>query len=61
MVRETFEEVGITPTEYDMTAFIKFDTDYKGERVYIDMYVYNVTAFEGKEMRQMRCCHSGST
>ncbi len=50
MVRETFEEVGITPTEYDLTAFIKFDTDYKGERVYIDMYVYNVTAFEGKEM-----------
>ena len=48
MVRETFEEVGITPTEYDMTAFIKFDTDYKGERVYIDMYVYNVTDFIGE-------------
>ena len=50
MVRETFEEVGITPTEYEKTAFIKFDTDYKGERVFIDMYVYNVTKFTGEAM-----------
>ena len=48
MVRETYEEVGITPLEYEKTAFIKFDTDYKGERVFIDMYVYNVTKFKGE-------------
>ena len=50
MVRETREEVGITPTEYKQVAFIKFDANYKGERVFIDMYVYMVSKYTGKEM-----------
>ena len=48
MVRETYEEVGIMPTKFEWTGFIKFDTNYKGERVFLDMYVYNVTEFEGR-------------
>ena len=50
MIRETKEEVGITPTEYRQVAFIKFDANYKGERVFIDMYVFLVTKYTGKEV-----------
>lgn len=49
MVRETVEEVGIKPTEFEQVAFIKFDANYKGERVFIDMYVYMVSKYTGKE------------
>ena len=48
MIRETQEEIGITPTKYYPTGKIKFDVYYKGERQILVMYVYICTDFEGE-------------
>ena len=48
MIRETQEEIGITPTSYYPVGKIKFDVYYKGERQILVMYVYICTEFDGK-------------
>ncbi len=47
MIRETQEEIGVTPTEYTLVGQIYFDTWYKGEHVYMDLYIYDCCQFRG--------------
>ncbi|MBO4412571.1 MAG: 8-oxo-dGTP diphosphatase, partial [Clostridia bacterium] len=55
MIRETQEEIGITPINFYLTGKIKFDVFYKGERQNLIMYVYICDKFEGeiKETEEM--------
>ena len=56
MIRETQEEIGVTPIDYELVGQITFDILYKGERVDMFMSIYTCTKFEGKivETDEMR-------
>ena len=48
MLRETFEETGLTPTEYELCGVIGFVSDRWEDET---MYLYRVSSFEG-ELRE---------
>ena len=48
MIRETQEEIGVTPTAFKQVGLIRFDTWYKGERVDLNLNIYTCTHFAGE-------------
>lgn len=48
MIRETMEEVGITPTKYKEMGTVEFVEWYKGEEQNVIFYLYVATEYEGK-------------
>lgn len=48
MIRETQEEIGVTPTEYCQVGLIRFDTWYKGERVDLNLNIFTCSDFVGE-------------
>lgn len=48
MIRESQEEIGITPTAYEKFAEINFDEYFKGEPTLMNVHVFVATAWEGK-------------
>lgn len=48
MLRETYEEVGIVPTEYKLMGIIDFLEYYKGEHVIERTHIYICTKFDGE-------------
>ncbi|MBO7508393.1 MAG: 8-oxo-dGTP diphosphatase [Clostridia bacterium] len=55
MIRETQEEIGVTPTKYEKIGQIHFDMWYKGEHANMYLSIYNCTDFVGeiKETEEM--------
>ena len=47
MVRETQEEINVTPTNYDKVGLIEFDEYYKGNKENIIFHLYLVYDWEG--------------
>ena len=47
MIRETQEEIGVTPVEYEQVAKITFDAWYKGEHSLLNMNAFCCTKYEG--------------
>lgn len=47
MIRECQEEIGATPTQFELRGKIIFDVWYKGEHVNMPLYIYNCTEFTG--------------
>lgn len=47
MIRETQEEIGVTPTKYERVGIIYFDTHYKGEHVNLILNIYKSTEYVG--------------
>jgi len=47
MIRETEEEIGITPTIYKKVADIRFDEYFKGEPTLMHVHVFVATAWTG--------------
>lgn len=47
MIRETKEEIGVTPITYEKVGIVSFDEFYKGEKVNLIFYLYFVTEWEG--------------
>lgn len=56
MVRETQEEIGVTPVKYQKHGVLRFDMYYKGEHVLEDVHVFTATEFNGEpcETEEMR-------
>jgi mutator protein MutT len=56
MIRETQEEIGVTPTEYEKVATIDFDEFVKGVRANVHMNVYVASDWRGQptETDEMR-------
>jgi mutator protein MutT len=56
MIRETQEEIGVTPKKYERVAVIDFDEFVKGERTNVHMNVYVASEWEGgpTETEEMR-------
>lgn len=48
MLRETFEEIGIVPTEYNLRGVIAFDEYYKGEPVLEVTHIFVASNYEGQ-------------
>ena len=48
MVRETQEEIGVTPIDYRLIGEIFFDTWYKGEHVNMHLNIYTCNKFAGE-------------
>lgn len=48
MIRETQEEIGVTPIDYKQVGLIKFDMWYKGEPANLNLNIFTCTKFEGK-------------
>ena len=48
MVRETQEEIGITPKDYELSGKIFFDVWYKGEHVNMVMHIYEAHDYVGE-------------
>lgn len=48
MLRETNEEIGVTPTEYQQVAVVEFDQYFKGEHSQMRVNVFIVTAWQGE-------------
>ena len=48
MIRETEEEISVTPTEYEEVGIIEFDEFYKGGKIKLVMHVYTVTKWDGE-------------
>lgn len=48
MIRETQEEIGVTPIDYELAGQINFDVFYKGERVDMFLSIYTCTKVEGE-------------
>ena len=46
MIRETREEISVTPTDYEKVGFIKFDEYYKGKKENIGFHLYMVNDWE---------------
>lgn len=47
MVRESQEEIGITPLNYEKVADIRFDEFFKGEPTLMHVHVYTATKWQG--------------
>lgn len=48
MIRETQEEIGVTPTAFEQVELICFDTWYKGERVNLNLNIYTCSEYVGE-------------
>jgi len=48
MIRETEEEIGVTPTVYEKMADIRFDEYFKGEPTLMHVHVYVATEWTGE-------------
>ncbi len=48
MIRETQEEIGVTPVKFELIGKIHFDVWYKGERVNMYLNIYISTVFDGE-------------
>lgn len=48
MIRETQEEIGVTPINYSKIGKIHFNLWYKGEHVDMYLSIYTCTKFKGK-------------
>ena len=48
MLRETMEEIGVTPIDFEQRAIIHFDLFYKGEKEKEDTYVFVASNYIGE-------------
>lgn len=48
MIRETQEEIGVTPTVYEQVGLINFDVWYKGERSDLNLNIFTCAKFDGE-------------
>ncbi len=48
MIRETQEEIGVTPINFEQMGFIHFDMWYKGEHANMYLWIYVSKDFEGE-------------
>lgn len=48
VVRETQEEISVTPTEFSKVAELTFDQYFKGEHVFMNGHVFIATKWRGK-------------
>lgn len=48
MIRETQEEIGVTPTSYQKCGVLDFDMYYKGEHVVETVHVFTCDAYNGE-------------
>jgi 8-oxo-dGTP pyrophosphatase MutT (NUDIX family) len=48
MIRETQEEIGVTPTSYEKVADIRFDELFKGEPTLMHVHVYLADKWDGE-------------
>lgn len=48
MIRETQEEIGVTPISYELIGQINFNVWYKGEHVDMFLSIYTCDKFSGK-------------
>ena len=48
MIRETTEEINVTPIKYEKVGFIEFDEYYKGKKENVAFHLYFVTEWEGE-------------
>lgn len=48
LIRETQEEIGVTPTQFEKVAILHFDSYYKDEKVFYPCNVYIVTKWIGE-------------
>lgn len=48
MIRETQEEIGILPLQYEEVAEIVFDEFVKGEKTLVEMHVYLAKDYDGE-------------
>jgi len=48
MVRETEEEIGVTPTVYEKVGDIRFDEYFKGEPTLMHVHVFIATSWTGE-------------
>lgn len=56
MVRETQEEIGVTPLKYQKRGQIVFDSYYKGEPALINVHIYTATEFDGEPQESEEMC-----
>lgn len=56
MIRESQEEIGVTPTSHEKVADIRFDEYFKGEPTLMHVHVFMATEWEGEpiETEEMR-------
>lgn len=47
MLRETEEEIGVTPVTYEKVGVVSFDEFYKGEKTNLTFHLYTVTEWDG--------------
>ena len=47
MIRETQEEIGVTPINYEKVGFLEFDEFYKGEKTRVAFHLYFVNEWIG--------------
>ena len=47
MIRETQEEINVTPIDYKQVGLIHFDVWYKGERVNLNLNIFNCSDYIG--------------
>lgn len=48
MIRETQEEIGVTPIIYEKVADIRFDEYFKGEPTLMHVHVFTTTKWDGE-------------
>ena len=48
MIRETEEEVSVTPTKYEKVGIIEFDEFYKGKKEKVMFHLYIVSKWQGE-------------
>lgn len=48
MIRETTEEINVTPIKYEKVGFIEFDEYYKGKKENVAFHLYFVTEWKGE-------------
>jgi len=51
MVRETQEEIGVTPTSYEKVADIRFDEYFKGEPTIMNVHVFVANKWKGSRLK----------
>ena len=48
MIRETAEEINVTPIKYEKVGFIEFDEYYKGKKENVGFHLFFVTEWKGE-------------
>ena len=56
MIRETIEEIGVVPKQYEKVGLITFDELLNGERVFNDMHIYVAGDFDGEIAESDEMC-----